>query len=176
MRHRNELDIERTEMDPAARGHHRDRNFRRIALGGALGLEQRRAELRRIDRAFQSWPEIDDGTKVVFMGVRQHQAIRFFRSFYSARPAASVRSTCRARTPTATASTSAVLIQARWARSASPNSTGVTGRRTPASLRICPRSCRPVAEIMPARFGAQVGINADVQEATVVSPLDGCAS
>jgi hypothetical protein len=74
MRHRNELDVERPEIDAAARGHHRDRNFRRIALGGAFGLKQGGAELGRVDRALQFGPEVDDGAEMVFVGVRQHQA------------------------------------------------------------------------------------------------------
>ena len=45
MRDRNELDVERADIDAAARRHHRHRDFRRIALGGAFGLEQRGAEL-----------------------------------------------------------------------------------------------------------------------------------
>ena len=45
MRDRNELDVERADIDAAARRHHRDRNLRRIALGLAFGLEQGGAEL-----------------------------------------------------------------------------------------------------------------------------------
>ena len=78
MRDRNELDIERPELDPAARRHHRNRDFRRIALGGAFGLEQRRAEFGRIDRAFQFRPEVDDGAEMVLMGMGQHQADQIF--------------------------------------------------------------------------------------------------
>ena len=73
MRHRNELDVERAEIDAPARRHHGDRNFRRIALGLAFGREQRGAELRGVDRASQLRPEIDDGAEMVLMGVRQHQ-------------------------------------------------------------------------------------------------------
>ena len=73
VRDRNELDAERPEFDAAARRHDGDRDFRRVALGGAFGLEQRGGEFRRIDRAFQPRPEIDDGAEMVFMGVRQHQ-------------------------------------------------------------------------------------------------------
>jgi len=74
MRHRNELDTERPEIDAPARRHHRDRNFRRIALGCAFGLEQRGAEFGRIDRAFQLRPQIHNGAEMVFVGMGQHQA------------------------------------------------------------------------------------------------------
>src|SRR6516165_2689112 len=73
MRDWNELDLERPEIDAAARGYHRDRNLRRVALGGAFGLEQRRTEFRRIDRALQAGPKVDDGAEVIFMGMRQHE-------------------------------------------------------------------------------------------------------
>src|SRR5882757_9396693 len=73
MRDRNELDVERPEIDAAARRHHRDRNLGCIALGRTFGLEQRRAELGRVDRALQLRPEVDDGAEMVLMGVRQHQ-------------------------------------------------------------------------------------------------------
>ena len=74
MRDRNELDAERAEIDAAARRHDGHRNFRRIALGGAFGLEQRGAELGRVDRALQLRPQIDDRAEMVLMGVRQHEA------------------------------------------------------------------------------------------------------
>src|SRR5262245_5742225 len=74
MRDRDELDIERAKIDAAARGHNCHRNFRRIALGLELGLEQRRGKLRGVDRALQLRPEIDDGAEMVFVGVRQHEA------------------------------------------------------------------------------------------------------
>jgi hypothetical protein len=74
VRDRDELDIERAEIDAATRRHHRDRDFRRIALGLQLGLEQRRGKLRGVDRALQFWPEIDDRPEMVFVGVRQHEA------------------------------------------------------------------------------------------------------
>lgn len=73
MRHRNEFDVERPEIDPPARRHHSDRNLRRVTLGGAFGLEQRGAEFGGVDRALQLRPQVDDGAEVVFMGVGQHQ-------------------------------------------------------------------------------------------------------
>jgi len=44
MRDRNELDTERPEIDAAAGANHRDRDLRRVALGGAFGREQSGAE------------------------------------------------------------------------------------------------------------------------------------
>jgi hypothetical protein len=82
MRHRNELDIERPEIDPPSRRHHRHRNFRRIPFGIALGLKQRSAELRRVDRAFQLRPEIDDGAEMIFVGVGQDQADEVLPFFF----------------------------------------------------------------------------------------------
>ena len=82
MRDRNELDVERPEIDAAAGGHHRDRNFRRVALGGAFGREQSGAELGRVDRAFQPRPEVDDGAEMVLMGVGQHQADQVLALFF----------------------------------------------------------------------------------------------
>ena len=78
MRDRNELDIERAKVDASAGANHRDRNFRRIALGSAFGLEQGSAELGGIDRTFQARPEVDDGAEMIFMGVRQHEADEVF--------------------------------------------------------------------------------------------------
>src|SRR5689334_3314739 len=71
---RNELDAERADIDAPAGRDHRNRDVRRLALGFAFCLEQRGAELRRIDRASQLRPEIDDGAEMILMGVRQHQA------------------------------------------------------------------------------------------------------
>ena len=82
MGNRNEFDIERAEIDPAARWHHRDRDFRRIALRRQFGLEQCRAELGRVDLALQLGPEIYDGTEMVLMGVRQHQPHQVLALFY----------------------------------------------------------------------------------------------
>src|SRR5579863_10756714 len=73
MRHRNELDLERPEIDAAAGRHHGDRYLRWIAFGGAFGLEQRGAELGRIDRAFQPRPKVDNGAEMIFMGMRQNE-------------------------------------------------------------------------------------------------------
>src|SRR5258708_32863398 len=73
MRDRTELDIERSEIDAAARRDYGDRNFRRIALGSAFGLEQGSAEFGRINRALQPWPEVDDGAEMVFMGVGEDE-------------------------------------------------------------------------------------------------------
>ncbi|GCC47477.1 hypothetical protein chiPu_0031564, partial [Chiloscyllium punctatum] len=74
MRDRNEFDVERADIDPAARRDHGDRDLRRIALGGAFGLEQRRRELRRVDLAAKLRPEVDDRAEMILMGVRQHEA------------------------------------------------------------------------------------------------------
>ena len=74
MRDRNEFDVERPDLDTAAGRNHGDWNFRRIALGSAFGLEQGGAELRRVDRAFQLRPELDNGAEVIFVGMRQDQA------------------------------------------------------------------------------------------------------
>src|SRR6185503_16408268 len=74
MRDRDEFDAELADIDATARRHHRDRDLRRIALGLALGLEQGRAELRRIDRASQLRPEINDRAEMIFVGMRQHKA------------------------------------------------------------------------------------------------------
>src|SRR5690242_9747669 len=74
MGNRNELDVEWPDIDAAAGGDDRDRNFRRIALGGALGLKQCCTEPGCINRALQFWPEIDDGAKMVLMSMRQHEA------------------------------------------------------------------------------------------------------
>ncbi len=74
MRDGNEFDVERADIHASTGWYHGDRNFRRIALGLAFGLEQRGAELRRIDRASQLRPEIDDGAEMVLMGMRQHEA------------------------------------------------------------------------------------------------------
>ena len=74
MRDRNEFDIEWADIDASAGRDHRHRDFWRIALGGAFGLEQRRAEFCRVDLAPQLWPEIDDRAEVVLMGVGQHQS------------------------------------------------------------------------------------------------------
>ncbi len=73
MRNRDELDVERPDVDPAAGRNHGDGNPGRVALGLALGFEQGGREFRRIDRAFQLRPEIDDGAEMIFMRVRQHQ-------------------------------------------------------------------------------------------------------
>src|SRR5437667_4739138 len=73
MRDGYELDIERPDIDPAAGGNHRDGNLLRVALGRVLGLEQGGAELGRVDRSSQLRPEIDYGTEMVLMGVRQHE-------------------------------------------------------------------------------------------------------
>src|SRR6516162_10556116 len=73
MRDRNELHIERPEIDATARRHHRDRNLGRIALGGAFGLKQRSTEFRRINRTLQARPKVDHGAEMVFMGMRQHE-------------------------------------------------------------------------------------------------------
>src|SRR5260370_37509241 len=82
MRDRNEFDIERAEVDAAARRHHGDRDPGRIALGGAFGLEQSGAELGRVDLALQLRPEIYNGAEMVFMGVRQHQADQILALFF----------------------------------------------------------------------------------------------
>src|SRR5712675_454556 len=82
MRHRNELDLERSEIDAAARSHDGDRDFRRIALGGAFGLEQRRTELRRVDWALQLRPEVDNGAEMVFVGMSQHQSDQVVALFF----------------------------------------------------------------------------------------------
>ncbi len=82
MRNRNKLDTERPEIDAAAGRHHGDRNFRRMALGGAFGLEQSGAEFGGVDRAFQLRPQIHDGAEMVFMGVRQHQADQILALFF----------------------------------------------------------------------------------------------
>src|SRR6266478_222591 len=85
MRHRNELDLERSEIDAAARSHDGDRDFRRIALGGAFGLEQRGTELCRVDRAFQLRPQVDDGAEMVFVGMGQHQSDQVVALFFEER-------------------------------------------------------------------------------------------
>jgi hypothetical protein len=82
MRDRNEFDIEGPEVDPPAGRHHRDRNFRRIALGSAFGLEQSGAELGRVDRAFQLRPQVDDGAEMVFMGMGQHETDQILSLFF----------------------------------------------------------------------------------------------
>ncbi len=82
MRDRNEFDIEWAKVDATAGRHHRDRNFRRIALGSAFGLEQSGAEPGRINRAFQLRPEVDNGTEMVFMGMGQHEADEVFPLFF----------------------------------------------------------------------------------------------
>src|SRR5258708_12421901 len=82
MRRRNELDLERSEIDAAARSHDGDRDFRRIALGGAFGLEQRRTELRRVDWALQLRPEVDNGAEMVFVGMSQHQSDQVVAPFF----------------------------------------------------------------------------------------------
>src|SRR5712671_5781651 len=82
MRHRNELDLERSEIDAAARSHDGDRDFRRIALGRAFGLEQRRTELRRVDWAFQLRPQIDNRAEMVFVGMSQHQSDQVVALFF----------------------------------------------------------------------------------------------
>src|SRR6202790_4230984 len=74
MRHRNELDVERPEIDAAARRHDRARDFGGFALGGAFGLEQRGTELGRVNATFQPRPQIDDGAEMVLMGVGEHQS------------------------------------------------------------------------------------------------------
>src|SRR5258706_13254555 len=71
---REELDGERPEIDAGGRWHHRHRYLRRIALGSALGLEQRRAELGRVDLALQLRPEVYDSAEMILMGMRQHEA------------------------------------------------------------------------------------------------------
>src|SRR5579872_3368999 len=78
MCHRNELDAKGAKLDPAARGHHRDRNFRRITLGGAFGLEQCGSELGGKNRAFQPWPEVDDGAEMILVRMRQHETGQVF--------------------------------------------------------------------------------------------------
>src|SRR6266404_1878531 len=70
---RNKLDVEGPEINTSARWHHRDWNLRRIAFGGAFGLEQRGAELGRVDRAFQLRPKVNDGTEMVLMGVGEDE-------------------------------------------------------------------------------------------------------
>src|SRR3954453_9517014 len=82
MRHRDELDVERTKIDAAPRWHDGDRNLRWIALGSTLCLEQGCAEPGRIDRASQLGPEVDDRAEMVFVGVRQHQAHQVFALFF----------------------------------------------------------------------------------------------
>src|SRR5258708_11292906 len=82
MRDRTELDIERSEIDAAARRDYGDRNFRRIALGSAFGLEQGSAEFGRINRALQPWPEVDDGAEMVFMGVGEDEADQVLALFF----------------------------------------------------------------------------------------------
>jgi len=74
MRHRNEFDIERPDIDARTGLDNGDRNLRRTALRRTLGLEQRGAELGRVDRALEFRPQIDDGAEMILMGVREHQA------------------------------------------------------------------------------------------------------
>src|SRR6516162_1058944 len=82
MRNRNELDIERPDIDAPAGRHHGDRNFRRIAFGLTFGFEQGGTELGRIDRTFQSRPEIDDSAEMVLMSVRQHEPNQIIPLFF----------------------------------------------------------------------------------------------
>src|SRR6185437_12610396 len=74
MRDRDELDVERADVDASARWYNGYWNLGRLALRLAFGLEQGGAELRRIDRAFQLRPEVDDGAKMILMGMREHEA------------------------------------------------------------------------------------------------------
>ncbi len=73
VRDRNEFHAERADVDGAARRHDCDRDLWRVALAGAFGFEQRRAELRRVDRALQLRPQIDDGTEMILVGMGQNQ-------------------------------------------------------------------------------------------------------
>ena len=78
MRHRDEFDVERPDGDAAADRHDVDRNSRRTRLAGALGLEQRRGERRRIDRHLQPRPQVEQCAEMILMRVGEHDAGEVF--------------------------------------------------------------------------------------------------
>ena len=82
MRHGNEFNAKGTDIDAAAGRHHGHRNLRRIAFRRAFGLEQRRAELRGVDRAFQSRPQIDDRAEMILVGMSQHETNEVLSLFF----------------------------------------------------------------------------------------------
>ena len=74
MRDRDQLDVERPELEAAAERHDLDRNIRRARFAQPLGLEQRGRERRRIDRAAQARPQIEQRAEMILVRVGEHEA------------------------------------------------------------------------------------------------------
>ena len=73
VRHRDKLDIERPDIEAAAERHDLDRHIDAERLAEALGLEQRGGERRRVDRAAQLRPQIEQRAEMILMRVGQHE-------------------------------------------------------------------------------------------------------
>src|SRR5436309_3231806 len=74
MRHGDELDVERTEAEPAAERHDVHRDVGRARLAFPLRLQQRRGKLRRVEGNLEPRPQIDQRAEMIFMRMREHEA------------------------------------------------------------------------------------------------------
>ncbi len=73
MGHRDELEIEWPDGEALPHRHFAYGYLQLAAVFGKLGLEQRRRELRRIDRHLQPGPQLDHSPEVILVCVGQHQ-------------------------------------------------------------------------------------------------------
>jgi hypothetical protein len=74
MGHRDELDVERVEVDPPAQRHLADLDpIAEIHLA-QLQAQERGGERRGVDRAAEPRPEVLDRAQMVLVGMGQHQA------------------------------------------------------------------------------------------------------
>src|SRR5262249_1656544 len=74
VRHRDKLHVERPDAEAGIEGHLRDRQLQLAAEVGKFGLEHRRRERRCIDRHAEPRPQLDHGTHVVLVRMREHEA------------------------------------------------------------------------------------------------------
>ena len=74
MRNRYQFDIERPDIEPAAKLHHTHVDLRRTGLGFAFRFDQRRRERRCIHRHVEPRPQIEQGAEMILVRMGQHDA------------------------------------------------------------------------------------------------------
>ena len=74
VRDRNELQIERADIEAPVERHLLDRQLQLAAVLGELGFQHRRGEGSCIDRRLQPRPQLDDRAEMVLVRVGEHEA------------------------------------------------------------------------------------------------------